>query len=208
MVQEIAIRQVKAGQDEAFKAARRALIQKLKAQAGVEKDWEFQSFFTMPTPDDTDVFVGMTRYDSIETVQRISGELMASPEAAAFFATFDMKAFVLVQPADGGAFRLEDHVQPGHVLEVAVRVPVAGQEVAFDRLRQGFFDQVAAQPGYRFDREFVDLQSGDKVVLIGWESQGHFMAALEALQTRPEMGAFFGAIEAKAYQALTFSTND
>jgi hypothetical protein len=208
MVQEIAIRKVKAGQDEAFKAARRALIQKLKAQAGVEKDWEFQSFFTMPEPDDTDVFVGMTRYDSVETVQRISGELMQSPEAAAFFATFDMKAFVLVQPADGGDFQMEDYVQPGHVLEVAVRVPKEGQEGEFDHLRKGFFDQVAQQPGYLFDREFVDLQSGDKVVLIGWESQSDFVSALETLQTQPEMGAFFSAIEAKAYQALTFSTNE
>ncbi|RMG55263.1 MAG: hypothetical protein D6722_28090 [Bacteroidetes bacterium] len=208
MVQEIAIRKVKAGQEEAFKVARRALIQKLKAQEGVEKDWEFQSFFTMPEPDDADVFVGMTRYDSVETVQRISGALMQSPEAGAFFSTFDMKAFVLVQPADGGDFRMEDYVQPGHVLEVAVRVPKAGQEAQFDALRKGFFDQVAAQPGYIFDREFLDLQSGDKVVLIGWESQADFMAALGVLQTRPEMGAFFGAIEAKAYQALTFSTND
>jgi hypothetical protein len=208
MVQEIAIRKVKAGQDEAFKAARRALIKQLKAQTGVEKDWEFQSFFTMPEPDDTDVFVGMTRYDSVETVQRISGALMQSPEAAAFFATFDMKAFVLVQPIDGGEFRMEDHVQPGNVLEVAVRVPLGGQEAQFDRLRKGFFDQVAAQPGYLFDREFVDLQSGDKVVLIGWESQAAFQQALGILQTQPEMGAFFGAIEAKAYQALSFASNE
>ncbi|MCB0032978.1 MAG: hypothetical protein KDE51_03075 [Anaerolineales bacterium] len=205
---EIAIRKVKAGQEEAFVAARAALIRLLKAQDGVEKDWEFQSFFTMPEPDDTDVFVGMTRYDSLATVGRISEQLMASPEAVAFFSTFDMKAFVMVTAADGQPFKLEDVIQDdGQVLEVAVRTPKAGMEDQFQTLRDGFFGKVAEQPGYIMDREFVDVQSGANVVLIAWESREAFMQALGVLQTTPEMGAFFGGIDAQAYQALVRTTN-
>ena len=59
-----------------------------------------------------------------------------------------------------------------------------------------------------FDKEFVDLQSNDKVVLIGWRSQADFQQALGALSTRPEMQAFFGILDVKAYQALTLSSND
>ena len=206
---EIAIRRVKAGQEDAFVAARSNLIQLLKAQEGVEKDWEFHSFFTMPTPDETDVFVGMTRYDSVETVGRISDKLMSSPEAGAFFSTFDMKAFVMVTPTDGQPFKLEDVIQnDGQVLEVAVRTPKAGMEDQFQSLRDAFFGKAAEQPGYIMDREFVDLQSGANVVLIAWESQEAFQNALGHLQTQPEMGAFFGAIEAQAYQAMTLTTND
>lgn len=205
---EIAIRHVKAGQEDAFVAARADFIGLLKMQAGVERDWEFQSFFTMPTPDERDVFVGMTRYDSLETIGRIGEKLMGSQQAQAFFSTFDMKAFVLVTPADGRPFRLEDVIQHARqVLEVAVRRPKAGSEDKFEALRTAFFGKVAEQPGYIMDREFVDLQSGTNVVLIAWESQAAFQNALGVLQTQPEMGAFFGAIDVQAYQAMTLAAN-
>lgn len=201
-VMEIAIRKVKAGMDEQFVSARSAVISKLKEQTGVEKDWEFKSFFTIPESDDTDVFVGMTRYESAEVTTKIASELMTSEVAKNFFATFDMKAFVMVQPVDGRDFVLEDSINaPGQVLEVAVRVPTVSEE-GFQAGRDAFFGVVAQQPGYIMDREFIDLQSGAKVVLIAWESLEHFQAALGVLQTREEMGRFFGMIETQAYQAV------
>lgn len=204
---EIAIRKVKEGQYDGFATARTAFISKLKAQEGVQKDWEFKSFFTMPQPDDTDVYVGMTRYTSPEAMQRIAGELMQAPEAGQFFGTFDMKAFVAVQPADGGEFRLEDHLREGSVLEVAVRTVIEGKEDEFDAKRRAFFDLIAQQDGYMFDREFVDLQTGDKVVLIGWASMEDFQKGAGFLQTQPQMGEFFSILDVKAYQALVLSSN-
>lgn len=208
-VMEIAIRQVKEGQEEAFFAARAAFIEVLTSQEGIEQDWEFQSFFTMPMPNETPVYVGMTRYESLEAVAAISDNLMGTDAAQNFFGTFDMQAFVLVQPADGSAFNLEDVItEPGQVLEVAVRAPQAGTEDQFDSLRQGFFDQVAAQPGYIMDKEFIDLQSGANVVLIAWESLEDFQAALGVLSQQPAMGAFFEILDVQAYQALQLTTNE
>ena len=51
-----------------------------------------------------------------------------------------------------------------------------------------------------FDREFVTVD-GQNVVMIGWENQSDFMTALGTLSQMPEMGAFFGIIDASAYQA-------
>lgn len=49
--------------------------------------------------------------------------------AGNFFSAFDMKAFVMVQPTDGGDFVLEDYINaPGQVLEVAVRVPTVSEK--------------------------------------------------------------------------------
>lgn len=206
-VLEIAIRKVKEGQDEAFVNARTAFINKLKAQQGIEKDWEFKSFFTMPEPDNTDVFVGMTRYESAEAMQNIANNLMQSPEAGQFFGTFDMKAFVAVQPADGSNFKLEDHIKEGNVLEVAVRTVKEGNESDFEAKRKGFFNLIAQQDGYLFDKEFIDLQNGDKVVLIGWKSMEDFQKGAGYLQTQPQMGEFFGILNVKAYQALVLSSN-
>lgn len=206
-IMEIAIRKVKKGQDAAFYDARTAFISKLKEQNGIEKDWEFKSFFTMPEPDDTEVFVGMTRYESPEAMQAIAANLMQSPEAGQFFSTFDMKAFVAVQPADGSDFKLEDHIKEGNVLEVAVRTVKEGSEGEFADKRKGFFDMIEQQEGYLFDQEFTDLQTGAKVVLIGWKSIEDFQKGAGFLQTQPQMGAFFGILDVKAYQALVLSSN-
>jgi heme-degrading monooxygenase HmoA len=89
-----------------------------------------------------------------------------------------------------------------------VRAPQAGTEDQFDSLRQGFFDQVAAQPGYIMDKEFIDLQSGANVVLIAWESLEDFQAALGVLSQQPAMGAFFEILDVQAYQALQLTTNE
>lgn len=204
---EIAIRKVKEGQDEAFLNARTAFINKLKAQQGIQQDWEFKSFFTMPEPDHTDVFVGMTRYASAEVMQNIANNLMQSPEAGQFFDTFDMKAFVAVHPADESNFKLEDYIKDGNVLEVAVRTVKEGNENDFETKRKGFFDLIAQQDGYLFDKEFVDLQTGDKVALIGWKSMEDFQKGAGYLQTQPQMGEFFGILNVKAYQALVLSSN-
>ena len=204
-VLEIAIRKVKAGKDKEFVAARTAFINELKKQKGIVRDWEFKSFFTMPEPDDTDVFVGMTRYESPAAMQAIADKLMASPKAGEFFGTFDMKSFVAVQTADGKPFKLEDHISGSNVLEVAVRSVKEGQADGFAPMRKAFFDLIAKQDGYLFDREFIDLQSGDKVVLIGWESMEDFQKGAGFLQTQPEMGAFFSILDVKAYQAVTLA---
>tara|TARA_R110002050_G_scaffold49818_6_gene115551 strand:- start:1215 stop:1973 length:759 start_codon:yes stop_codon:yes gene_type:complete len=206
-VLEIAIRKVKEGQGEAFFAARSAFISKLKAQEGIEKDWEFKSFFTMPEPDNTDVLVGMTRYKSADAMQVVANNLMQSTEAGEFFGTFDMKAFLAVQAADGSDFKLEDYIKGGNVLEVAARTVKEGSESEFDAKRKGIFDLIKEQDGYLFDKEFIDLQTGDKVVLIGWESIDVFQKGAGFLQTQAEMVDFFSILNIKAYQALALSTN-
>lgn len=205
---EIAIRKVKAGQQDAFVEARARFIHALKEQDGIERDWEFKSFFTMPEPDDSDVFVGMTRYASMDAVSRISEKLMSSDAAQNFFATFDMKAFVLVNAADGKPFQLEAFItRPEQVLEVAVRSPKEGMEDQFQPLRDAFFAQIAAQPGYIMDREFVDLQSGANVALIAWDSLVNFQNALTVLSNKAEMGAFFDILNVPAYQAVQLTSN-
>ena len=93
-----------------------------------------------------------------------------------------MKTFVLVSSADGGKFKLEDIISsPEQVLEVVIRTLKEEMEDQFDALRAGFFDQVAKQPGYIMDKEFIDLQSAVKVVLIAWESRDAFEIALGVL---------------------------
>jgi hypothetical protein len=115
-----------------------------------------------------------------------------------------MLSFVGARTADGGPLRLDALLRgPAPVLEVAVRRLKPGvSEDEFDAKRAAFFGAIAAQPGYLFDRELV-TDDGRRVVLIGWESQDAFMAALPALSTRAEMGAFFGILDVEAYQAAT-----
>ena len=126
---------------------------------------------------------------------------MTMPVVQSCFEKITMQAFVQVAPADGRPFILEDYInRPGQVLEVAVRTPKPGEEGNFEAARAGFFGRVAEQSGYIFDREFVTAD-GQRVVMIGWESPEEFMTALGALSQMPEMAAFFGIIDASAFQA-------
>lgn len=200
-VYEIAIQEVKNGDVADWTTARAPLLEGLAQTPGVEEDWTLKAFFTFPEPGPLPVYVGLTRWSSIEDFEAASGAMMGMPQVQSFFEKVNMQAFVQVSTADGQPFILEDYInKPGQVLEVAVRTPKAGHESDFDASRAGFFGKVAEQDGYIFDREFVTAD-GQRVVMIGWDSQEQFMAALGALSQMPEMGAFFGIIDASAYQA-------
>ncbi|MCB1449357.1 MAG: hypothetical protein KDJ67_04435 [Nitratireductor sp.] len=200
-VYEIAIQEVKNGDVAAWTAARAPLLEGLAQTKGVEEDWTLKAFFTFPEPGPLPVYVGLTRWSSIDDFNAASSAMMSMPQVQEFFGKVNMQAFVQVATADGQPFILEDYInKKGQVLEVAVRTPKAGQEGNFDAARAGFFGKIAEQPGYIFDREFVTADN-KKVVMIGWESQEQFMAALGKLSQMPEMGAFFSIVDASAYQA-------
>jgi hypothetical protein len=200
-IYEIAIQEVKNGDVAEWTAARAPLLQGLAQTKGVEEDWTLKAFFTFPEPGPLPVYVGLTRWSSIDDFKAAASAMMTMPQVQEFFGKVNMQAFVQVATADGKPFLLEDYVnKPGQVLEVAVRTPKPGREENFEGARAGFFGKVAEQPGYIFDREFLTAD-GQRVVMIGWESQEQFMAALGKLSKMPEMGAFFGIIDASAYQA-------
>lgn len=199
---EIAIQSIKPEHAQALPQARARFLEALRAQPSMERDWTFESFFTMPTPDEHKVLVGITRWRSRQDFQDASDALIPTEAAKAALSMVQMKAFMQARTVDGEGFDLEAQLaDQGQVLEVAVRRPKEGvSEERFQATRQGFFAQVAAQPGYLFDRELID-DAGQRVVLIGWASKEDFLAALEKLQEREEMGECFSLIEVQAYQA-------
>lgn len=201
MIQEIAIRKVKNGMLEKFSQSRKRFIELLKKNDGIMLDCEFESFFTMPGADDTEVFVGTTIYESAEVVKNISEKLLQTAEAGTFFSTFDMKAFALAKPVEVAAEEIINNLQKSSVVEVAIRKPKGGHEADFNNKRDDFFRLVAACPGYVFDCEYIDVNTGDNIVLIGWRDKLSFQNALSQLQTKNEMMAFFSILDVKAYQA-------
>lgn len=205
-IHEIAIQKVRPEASATFGEVRRQFLEKLHQLDGNEKDWTFRSFFTMPEPDDGEVLVGITRWSSMGHFVAASEGLGSTELAARLFSSVQMKAFVQVRTADGEPFALEEELPgPDAILEVAVRRPKDGvTEDQYDSAHDAFFNLVRAQPGYAFDREFVDVD-GARVVLIGWDSSDAFQAALGSLQHRREMGAFFALIDVQAYQATTLA---
>jgi hypothetical protein len=200
-IYEIAIQEVKPGMDEAWAERRAAFLDLLGARAGNEADWTFPAFFTFPEPGPQPVYIGITRWSSLADFGAAAEALMPTETAQGFFGTVNMQAFVQAAPADGEPFLIEDHIgTPGQVIEAAVRRAPEGQEEAYTVARDAFFARVAEQPGYIFHREFL-TPDGWQAVLIGWDSQAEFQAALGALSGMPEMGSFFGIAEVMAYQA-------
>ena len=203
-VYEIAIQEIKSGDEADWADKRGAFLELLAERSGNEKDWTLKSFFTFPKPGPLPVYVGVTRWSSIDDFNSASEALLPTVEAQAFFETVDLQAFTQISPLDGKSFVLEGYInQPGQVLEVAVRRAKEGMEDEFEESRDAFFTEVAKQEGYVFDREFV-TSDGWRAVLIGWDSQDHFMKALGALSQSDTMGASFATIKNGAYQATIF----
>ena len=211
-VLEIAIRKVKKGQLDAFMAARSAFIAELKKQDGVQVDREFQSFYALPAPDDTEVFVGMTLWDSPEAAGAAVQKLMGMDVAQNFFATFDFKAYVMVAPPAG--FDLAALASTaGQVLEVAVR-EVTDHE-AFAATKPAFIELLTSQEGMLEDYEFEVLAVGltgennpnVKVGMSVYESQEAFQKIAGMIMQDGATQAYFATFNPVAVQ-YAFSTDN
>ena len=138
-VYEIAVRIVKDGKKADFEKSRKEFIEKLIQTKGVSNDREFQSFYALPTPDKNEVFIGMTQYESDKIIGEVQGNKELMGNFMNFAQTMDLKAYVFVQPIEGGAFDLSKLAKkPGQILEVAVRKIKVGQEAEFEKMRKAF----------------------------------------------------------------------
>ena len=200
-IYELAINKVKPGRLADFKAARAAFITEMKKAEGVGPDAAYQSFFTMPGENETEVFVGVTEWSSAEDFAAAAAQLMPTEAFRNYFQTFEQLAYLQLCPEDGKPFNLQKIAGDDFVIEFAARTVKPGQEHLFAEKRRAFFDAVGAQPGYLFDREFVAIDSDVKAVIIAWASQADFQNALGALSQMPEMGDFFSILNVQAYQA-------
>jgi len=205
-IYEIAVRKIKAGKDEEFIKAREAFIAELKKQDGAETDREFKSFFSIPQPDDTDVFVGMTRWESIEAFAKAGEKLMPTETAQNFFSTFDMKAYVQAVPVKGN-FDIDTVAKDGQILEIAVRTWQDGKKEEFEKGKLDFVELLTAQDGVVADYEFKVLGENLENLSVGmtvYENQEKFNKIADPkgiVMTSPIAGKFLGElIKPKALQ--------
>ena len=203
-VYEIAVRIVKENKTIDFEKNRKDFIEKLTTLKGVSNDREFKSFYALPTPDKNEVFIGMTQYESNKTVGEVQSnkELMGS--FMNFAQTMDLKAYVFVQPIEGGAFDLSKLAKKeGQILEVAVRRIKVGQEAEFEKMRKSFVAKLGKQDGVIQSWEFkvVAGQNTERLAvgMTVYENQDKFQKIGQATQTWAE-SAFFGTFEPVALQ--------
>ena len=204
-VYEIAVRQVKDSMKVDFESARTSFINILTEQKGVSNDREFSSFYALPAPDKNEVFIGMTEYKSMKTVSEVQSNSEVGSAFMNFAQTMDLKAYVFVQPAEGGKFELETlAAQPGQVLELAVRKVKEGQDAAFETSRKAFVNWLNGQEGVVGSWEFTVVGGANtENITVGisvYESQAAFQAIAEKVQQLPEAGAYFTTFDPVALQ--------
>lgn len=203
-IYEIAVRQVKDGKKTDFETTRTLFIEKLMAQSGVTNDREFQSFYALPQPDKQEVFIGMTQYKDLQTIGAIQNNPMVGASFMEFARTMDVKAYVFVQPIEGGDFNLATLAKKqGQILEIAVRRVLAGKESEFQKMRKAFVNKLSKEEGVVQSWEFkVVGGSNTERLTVGmtvYESQEKFQKIGKATQTWAE-SAFFGTFEPVALQ--------
>lgn len=155
----------------------------------------------MPIKNDSEVYVGITEWRSMGAFGKAGATLVPTSAFKNYFQTFDQLAYVQLRPEDGVVLDMASLMKPGQAIEFAVRKPKAGQEGVFAERRKAFFDKVAVQKGYVFDKELVAIDGSTQAVIIVWESMADFQNALGALSKMPEMGGFLSILDVQAYQA-------
>ncbi len=211
-VTEIAVRQVKTGKLNVFKARRSKFIKVLKRQPGIVADREFTSFYALPEPDKSEVFIGMTTYTSLKAQAAIQRKLSVLLKFMPFFMTMKLKAYVYVQPIEGPDFNLKTlAAQPQQVLEVAVRRVAPAKQTEFQRTRHQFIKLLNQQSGVLASYEFNVLK-GQKaadltVGMTVYADRAAFERVSAAMMQNSVTQAYFATFEPVAVQYATSTTN-
>lgn len=211
-VTEIAIRLVKDGMKEEFIEARSNFISVLKEQNGVLADREFESFYALPTPDEREVFIGMTNYENYKTVGKVQGKMGVVSKFLKFKKTMDLKAYVFVQQTEGPTFNLETVASgDGEIIEIGVRRVKKGMENEFNQYRKQFVDLLSSYDGVKESYEFKVVGGEDidrlTVGMTVYESKDAFMKLAEPIMKEQVTQQYFGTFEVVASQ-FAFSTSN
>lgn len=211
-VTEIAIRVVKDGMNDEFKETRKNFITVLKEQKGVLADREFQSFYALPKPDEREVFIGMTDYETYKTVGKVQGKMGVVSKFLKFKKTMDLKAYVFVQQTEGPKFNLKTLASGnGEILEIGVRRVKPGMEKEFIEYRKQFVDLLSSYDGVKESYEFKvaggkDIE-GLTVGMTVYESKEAFMKLAEPIMKEEITQKYFSTFEVVASQ-FSFSTSN
>lgn len=207
---EIAVRRVKPGKEAAFRSRRSDFITTLKQQRGVNTDREFASFHALPTPDDSEVFIGMTDYDDLKTVARIQRRLGVLRRFLRFSRTMDLKAYVFATQTEGPALDLATLAAgDGQVLEVAVRRVT--NHADFHGARQRFVDLLSEQDGVLESYELAPVKGRNiEDMTIGmtvYASKDAFEVASSTLMADSIARQYFATFEPVAVQYAISTSN-
>jgi hypothetical protein len=194
---ELAIRQVKTGQTDAFIAARTNFINLLTQETGVSNDREYQSFFHYDPAED------------LATFQAVGNNLGNTAEAGAFFSTFDVLTFTALKPVVAGTVVDLSQVATGNqVLEIAVRDLSKYSnfdQADYEAKRDAFLAELAKQPARVAEYQWVSVL--DPNIVIGMtvytDQQAFFQLANDPVfGSNPAVGAFLGTYPPTNYGEL------
>lgn len=207
---EVAIRRVKPGKQTAFRSRRSEFITVLKQQRGVNADREFASFHALPTPDDPEVFIGITDYDDLKAVARIQRNLGVVRRFLRFSRTMDLKAYAFATQTEGPTLDLATLAAgDGQILEVAVRRVTNRSD--FDTARKRFVDLLTEQDGVLESYELAPVKGKDiesmKIGMTVYASMEAFDAASSTLMANPVTQEYFATFDPVAVQ-YAVSTNN
>jgi hypothetical protein len=211
-VTEIAIRIVKEGKSDEFMETRKNFIAILKQQDGVLADREFQSFYALPKPDERDVFIGMTDYETYKTVGKVQGKIGVVSKFLKFNKNMDLKAYVFVQQTEGPKFNLKTLASgSGEILEVGVRKVKPGMESHFNEYRKKFVELLSSYEGVKESYELKVVGGKDidglSVGMTVYKTKEAFMKLAEPIMKEEITQKYFSTFDVVASQ-FSFSTTN
>jgi len=210
-VYEIAVRMVKKDKKADFVHQRANFTKLLKKQAGIGLIREFQSFDAWPTPDKQTVFIGITKYASLETVGRVSKRVM--PRLMQFTQTICLKAYIFAMLVEGKKFKLKKlAAKKGQVLEIAIRRVKKGQHKTFQKARRAYVNYINKQKGVLGSWEFAVVGGRDRerltVGMSVYKNKATLMKIRSQMESNPLVAQYFSTFDPVAIQYASQVTEE
>ena len=197
---ELAIRQVKIGQESQFISARTNFINLLTQESYVYNDREYFSFYHFNPSQDTSrkVYIGMTQYEDMATFQAVGNKLGGSTQATTFFGTFDALTFTALKPlVPGTAVDLSKIATGNQILEIAVRdlsLYTGFVKADYESKRDAFLAKLTAQSATVKEYQWVSVLNPNIVVgMTVYQDQNSFfqLSSNPTFMNDPAVQAFF-----------------
>ncbi|MBT3209917.1 MAG: hypothetical protein HN704_01055 [Bacteroidetes bacterium] len=199
-IYEIVVRKVKTNNKKVYQKARNDYFKEIQNHDGFVKNKEFSAFYPTTEDEKSDVFVGITQWESLEQSGKSGESLMKTPVAENYFSSFRFTLYSQLSTIDNEEFDIEE-LSSDRVLEILVYKEKRGNENEIKSKFENYLSEISKQSGFIVNRNFNSSTDNLKAVFVLWESKNAFNESSKSTLAKNAKKTFHSSVEIKAYHA-------
>jgi len=196
---ELVVRKVKKNENKSYQKAYDDYFKEIGKHDGFVKNKEFVAFYPSQDLDKTDVYVGITQWESLKQYGNSSESLMRSALVQNYFSSFTFESYIHIIPADNKEFDFESvSVKSEKVLEILIYKENKGYNKS---KQENYINELLKQKGLIFTKNFNSVADNTKVILTYWDTKTTYNNSNDNIQLQQLKKEFYSTIKIKSHYA-------